>query len=211
MANERIASLLAILDDDTSFQLALQDMIEAEGMSAVGFASAEQFLQSAARHAAACLIADLRMPGMSGLELQVRLNAERCTIPIIFLSGRGDIPTTVKAMKEGAIDFLTKPVEKSLFFAAVDNALKKDQIARRKARENEELIARYRSLTPREQEVLPLLVSGLLNKQAAAELGITEYTVQIHRGNIMRKMKADSFASLVRMAGKLNPDESDRG
>jgi FixJ family two-component response regulator len=207
MANERTASLLAILDDDPSFQIALQDLIEAEGMSALGFDCAEQFLQSEARHTAACLIADLRMPGMSGLELQARLHDERCAIPIIFLSGRGDIPTTVRAMKEGAIDFLTKPVEKSSLFAAVDHALKKGRIARQKARENEELTTRYRSLTPREQEVLPLLVSGLLNKQAAGELGITEYTVQIHRGNIMRKMKADSFASLVRMAGKLNPDE----
>lgn len=208
MMKERTADLLAILDDDTSFQLALQDLIEAEGMSAVGFGSAEQFLESEVRHTAACLIADLRMPGMSGLELQTRLNAERCTIPIIFLTGRGDIPATVKAMKEGAIDFLTKPVEKSLLMVAVDHALKKDRIARRRAQEKEELMTRYRSLTPREREVLPLLVSGLLNKQAAGELGITEYTVQIHRGNIMRKMKADSFASLVRMAGKMNPDES---
>jgi len=208
MMKERTADLLAILDDDTSFQLALQDLIEAEGMSAVGFGSAEQFLESEVRHTAACLIADLRMPGMSGLELQTRLNAERCTIPIIFLTGRGDIPATVKAMKEGAIDFLTKPVEKNLLLAAVDHALKKDRITRRRTQENEELMTRYRSLTPREREVLPLLVSGLLNKQAAGELGITEYTVQIHRGNIMRKMKADSFASLVRMAGKMNPDES---
>jgi FixJ family two-component response regulator len=207
MTTSRTVSPLAILDDDTSFQMALQDMFEAEGMSAVGFDSAEHFLQSEARHTAGCLIADLRMPGMSGLELQVLLNAERCTIPIIFLSGRGDIPTTVRAMKEGAIDFLTKPVEKTVLFAAVDHALKKSQLVRRRAQDGEELMTRFLSLTPREREVLPLLVSGLLNKQAAAELGITEYTVQIHRGNIMRKMKADSFAALVRMAGKLNPDE----
>jgi FixJ family two-component response regulator len=152
------------------------------------------------------LIADIRMPGMSGLELQVKLNAERCMIPIIFVTGRGDIPTTVKAMKEGAIDFLTKPIKESLLLAAVGHALELDRVARRKAHERADLLERYRSLTPREQEVLPLLVSGLLNKQAAAELGITEYTVQIHRGHIMRKMKADSFASLVRMATKLNPD-----
>jgi FixJ family two-component response regulator len=203
-----MASLLAILDDDISLQTALQDMFEAEGMRVLGFDSAEQFLQSEARHTARCLIADLRMPGMSGLELQVRLNAERCAIPMIFLSGRGDIPTTVRAMREGAIDFLTKPVEKTRLFAAVNSALEKYRIDEGRVRENEELMIRFRSLTPREREVLPLLVGGLLNKQTAAELGITESTVQIHRGNIMRKMKADSFAALVRMAGNLSPDES---
>jgi FixJ family two-component response regulator len=208
MTNERTANLLAILDDDISFQTALQDMFEAEGMSALGFDSAEQFLQSEALHTARCLIADLRMPGMSGLELQVRLNAEGCVIPVIFLSGRGDIPTTVRAMKEGAIDFLTKPVEKTRLLAVVNDALQKGRIAERRARENEELMIRFCSLTRREREVLPLLAGGLLNKQAAGELGITESTVQIHRGNIMRKMKADSFAALVRMAAKLNPDES---
>ena len=197
--------LLAILDDNTSFRNAMQDLIEAEGMSALCFSSAEQFWGSDARFTAACLIADIRMPGMSGLELQVKLNTDRCTIPIIFVTGRGDIPTTVKAMKEGAIDFLTKPIKESVLLAAVGHALEVDRIAKRKAHEREDLLERYRSLTPREQEVLPLLVSGLLNKQAAAELGITEYTVQIHRGHIMRKMKANSFATLVRMAEKLSP------
>jgi FixJ family two-component response regulator len=206
MVNKHAGSLLAILDDDASFQSALQDLIEAEGMSALCFASAEHFWGSEARHLAACLIADIRMPGMSGLELQVKLNAEQCQIPIIFVTGRGDIPTTVKAMKEGAIDFFTKPVDGSVLLAAVGHALEMDRIARRKAREHADLLGRYTSLTPREKEVLPLLVSGLLNKQTAGELGIAEYTVQIHRGNIMRKMKADSFASLVRMAGKLNMD-----
>jgi FixJ family two-component response regulator len=183
----------------------MQDLIEAEGMSALCFSSAKQFWGSEARYTAACLIADIRMPGMSGLELQVKLNVERCMIPIIFVTGRGDIPTSVKAMKEGAIDFLTKPIKESLLLAAVGHALEMDRIAKRKAHERADLLERYRSLTAREQEVLPLLVSGLLNKQAAAELGITEYTVQIHRGHIMRKMKADSFASLVRMATKLTP------
>jgi FixJ family two-component response regulator len=148
---------------------------------------------------------------MSGLELQLRLNAQRCAIPVIFLSGRGDIPATVMAMKEGAIDFLTKPVQKTRLFAAVSDALQKGAIAKRRARDGEELMVRFRSLTRREKELLPLLVSGLLNKQAAGELGITECTVQIHRGNIMRKMKADSFAGLVRMAWKLSPDESQQG
>jgi FixJ family two-component response regulator len=145
------------------------------------------------------------MPGMNGLEVQ-KIASAQISIPIIFITGRGDIPSTVKAMKGGAVDFLTKPVEESVLLAAVEHALEKDRIAGRKALERADLLARYNSLTPREREVLPLLVRGLLNKQAAAELGITEYTVQIHRGNMMRKMKADSFAALVRMAEKLSPN-----
>jgi FixJ family two-component response regulator len=203
---EHAPSLLAILDDDKSVQSALQDLIESEGMSTLCFDSAEQFLDSGARRQASCLIADISMPGMSGLELQARLKVERCGIPIIFITARGDIPLAVSAMKEGAIDFFTKPFEGAMFLAAVEHALKKDRNGRRKALEQADLLARHRSLTPREQEVLPLLVRGLLNKQAAAELGITEYTVQIHRGHIMRKMRADSFATLVRMAERLRPD-----
>jgi FixJ family two-component response regulator len=197
-------ALLAILDDNTSFRSAMQDLIEAEGMSALCFSSAEQFWGSEARFTAACLIADIRMPGMSGLDLQVKLNADRCMIPIIFITGRGDIPTTVKAMKGGAIDFLTKPIKESSLLVAIGHALEVNRKAKSNAQERAELLGRHLSLTPREKEVLPLLVSGFLNKQAAAELGITEYTIQIHRGNIMRKMKADSFASLVRMAEKLS-------
>lgn len=142
----------------------------------------------------------------TGLELQARLKVERCGIPIIFITARGDIPLAVNSMKEGASDFFTKPFEGWVFLTAIEHALKKDRDARRKTLEQADLLARYRSLTPREQEVLPLLVSGLLNKQAAAELGITEYTVQIHRGHIMRKMRADSFAALVRMAERLTPN-----
>lgn len=199
-------SLLAILDDDKSVQSALQDLIESEGISTVCFDSAEQFLDSGAKHEASCLIADIRMPGMSGIELQARLKVERCGIPIIFITARGDVTLAVSAMKEGASDFFTKPLEGGVFLAAVEHALEKDRNARQKALEHSDLLTRYRSLTPREQEVLPLLVSGLLNKQAAAELGITEYTVQIHRGHIMRKMRADSFAVLVRMAERLTPN-----
>jgi FixJ family two-component response regulator len=203
---ERAPSLLAILDDDKSVQNALQDLIESEGMSALCFDTAEQFLDSTARCQAACLITDIGMPGMSGIELQARLKMERCRIPIIFITARGDIPLAVSAMKEGAIDFFTKPFDDGVFLAAVEHALEKDRNTRRKAFEQAALLARYHSLTPREQEVLPLLVSGLLNKQVGAELGIAEYTVQIHRGHIMRKMEADSFATLVRMAERLSPD-----
>jgi len=203
---ERAPSLLAILDDDKSVQHALQDLLESEGMSALCFDSAEQFLDSRARRQASCLIADISMPGMSGIELQARLNMERCGIPVIFITARGDIPLAVSAMKEGAIDFLTKPFDDAVFLAAVQHALVKDRKHRLKALEQADLLARYRSLTPREQEVLPLLVSGLLNKQVAAELGIAEYTVQVHRGHIMRKMRVASFATLVRMAERLTPE-----
>jgi FixJ family two-component response regulator len=205
MKIEDSSGLLAILDDDKSFQSALQDLVESEGLSTLCFDTAEQFLNSGARHQAMCLIADIRMPGMSGIELQAQLKAEQCRIPIIFLTGGGDIPLAVSAMKKGASDFLTKPVAESVLLAAIEHALEEERNARQKTIEEADLRARYRSLTPREQEVLPLLVSGLLNKQAAAKLGITEYTVQIHRGHIMRKMKADSFATLVRMAEKLSP------
>src|SRR3984957_9949473 len=204
MKIEHTSTLLAILDDDKSMQSALRDLIESEGISTLCFDSAEQFLDSGARHKAACLLADVRMPGMSGIELQGNLKSERCRIPIIFITGRGDIPLAVSAMKEGASDFFTKPVDGNALLNSVERALLRDRANRQKATEHAGLVARYKSLTPREREVLPLLASGLLNKQVAFELGITEYTVQLHRGHIMRKMEADSFANLVRMSDKLS-------
>src|SRR3984885_5667234 len=209
MQIERASSLLAILDDDQSIQSALQDLIEAEGMCAMCFNSAEHFLCSRARHKVGCLIADIQMPGMSGIELQAQLNLERCPIPIIFITGRGDIPLAVRAMKEGACDFYTKPVDSAALLSSVERALQQNLTSHREATERASLVSRYESLTPREREVLPLLVSGLLNKQVAFELEITEWTVQLHRGHIMRKMKADSFAGLVRMADKLSPDHQE--
>ncbi len=206
MKIEHTASLLAILDDDKSVQRALQDLIESDGMSTLCFDSAEQFLDSGARHKAECLIADIRMPGMSGIELQAKLKAERCRIPIILITGRGDIQLAVSAMKEGASDFFSKPVDGISLLDSVERVLQQNLANRREATEHASLVARYESLTPREQEVLPMLTSGLLNKQVAFELGITEYTVQLHRGHIMRKMGADSFAALVRMADKLSPN-----
>ena len=139
------------------------------------------------------------------LEVQSFVSAR---VPVIFITGRGDIPSTVKAMKGGAVDFLTKPVDQALLLASVEHALEKDRIARREAADQKDIVARYRSLTPRERELLPLLVRGLLNKLAAAELGITEYTVQVHRGNIMRKMKAESFAALVKRKRTANPGQA---
>jgi FixJ family two-component response regulator len=143
------------------------------------------------------------MPGMSGIELQAHLNTERCPIPIIFLTGRGDIPLAVSAMKQGASDFHTKPVNGASLLNSVARALQQNIASLRDADEQARLVARYESLTPREREILPMLASGLLNKQVAYELGITEYTIQLHRGHIMRKMEADSFAALVRMADKV--------
>jgi FixJ family two-component response regulator len=143
---------------------------------------------------------------MNGLEIQRVIEAD-ALLPIIFITGDGDIPSTVTAMKAGAVEFLTKPVDERVLLAAVKAALAKDRIARETAAESAKLLARYNSLTPREQEVLPLLVQGLLNKQAADVLGITEYTVQVHRGRIMKKMQVDSFAELVRIATKLNVDK----
>jgi FixJ family two-component response regulator len=208
MKIEHTPGLLAILDDEKSVLSALQDLIESEGMSTLCFGSAEQFLNSGARHKVACLIADIRMPGMSGLELQATLRADESRIPIIFISGRGDIPLAVHAMKEGACDFFTKPVDGTSLLNSVERALQQNLANRRAATEHATLAARYESLTPREREVLPMLTSGLLNKQVAYELGITEYTVQLHRGHIMRKMKADSFAALVRMADTVSPNSN---
>jgi FixJ family two-component response regulator len=196
------SSVLAILDDDKSVQIALQDLIESEGLFALCFGSAEQFLNSTARHTASCLILDIRMPGMSGLELQAKLKSERCLLPIIFITARGDIPMAVRAVQGGAIDFLTKPIDEAAFFNSVERAFEQDRANRKEATNQEAFAARYATLTPREREVLALLVRGLLNKQAAFELGITEYTVQIHRAHIMRKMEADSFATLVRLTAK---------
>jgi FixJ family two-component response regulator len=194
--------LVYIVDDEANVGEALSTLLRANGKRVRLFTSGQDFLHFARRDSCACLILDLKMPGLSGLEVQ-RVISAKTSIPVIFLSGRGDIPSTVRAMKGGAIDFLTKPVDEEALLASVERALMQDRASRQAAGEHAMLIARYESLTPREREVLPLLIQGLLNKQAAFELGITEYTVQIHRGHIMRKMEADSFATLVKLAGKL--------
>jgi FixJ family two-component response regulator len=200
------SEVVYIVDDDPVVGDALSSSLRANGKNVRLFSSGSEFLGFKRNDTAACLVLDLKMPGMSGLEVQRAVSAQT-SIPIVFITGRGDIASTVKAMKGGAADFLTKPVDEAVLLDAVEQALLKDRAARADALEHAELVARHRSLTPREQEVLPLLVRGLLNKQVAAELGITEYTVQIHRGNIMRKMKADSFATLVKLATKLTPEQ----
>jgi len=199
--------MVYIVDDDASVVDALSSLLRANGKQVQMFTSGQDFLAFERRDSCACLILDLRMPGMNGLQVQ-KLIDDQTTIPVIFITGRGDIPSTVTAMKGGAVDFLTKPIDESALLVSIDKALDQDRRFRLAAVEQESLISRYRSLTPREQQVLPLLVRGLLNKQAAGELGITEYTVQIHRGHIMRKMEADSFATLVKLAGKLNLESS---
>ena len=197
-----------LVDDDASVRDALSSLLRANGKLVQMFTSGQDFLGFPREDSCACLILDLRMPGMNGLQVQESIAAQT-TIPVIFITGRGDVPSTVTAMKGGAIDFLTKPIDEFTLLTCIEKALEQDRKLRLAALERESLLARYRSLTPREQQVLPLLVRGLLNKQAAGELGITEYTVQIHRGHIMRKMEADSFATLVKLAGKLNLEPSE--
>ena len=194
--------LVYIVDDEASVGEALSTLLRANSKRVQIFTSGQDFLDSCRRDSCACLILDLKMPGLGGLEVQKLISA-KISIPVIFLTGRGDIPSTVKAMKGGAVDFLTKPVDEEALLASVERALREDRTGRQDALEHAKLVAKYELLTPREREVLPLLAKGLLNKQAAFELGITEYTVQIHRGHIMRKMGADSFATLVKLAGKL--------
>ena len=196
-----------IVDDDASVREALSSLLRAHGKQVQMFTSGQDFLNFQRQDSCACLILDLRMPGLNGLQVQQSIAAQT-TISVIFITGRGDVPSTVTAMKGGAVDFLTKPIDESALLASIDKALEQDRRLRLAASEQEKLLARYRLLTPREQQVLPLLVRGLLNKQAAGELGITEYTVQIHRGHIMRKMEADSFATLVKLASKLNLESS---
>jgi FixJ family two-component response regulator len=199
---EPAKEMVYIVDDDPGVREALSSLLRASGKGVRIFRSGQEFLDCRREDSSACLILDLKMPGLGGLEVQRSISA-KTSIPVIFITGRGDIPSTVTAMKGGALDFLTKPVDEAALLASVERALQQDRANRKEASEHARLIARYESLTPREREVLPLLVNGLLNKQTAFELGITEYTVQIHRGHIMRKMEADSFATLVKLAAKL--------
>jgi FixJ family two-component response regulator len=199
---ESESELVYLVDDDGRVREALSALLRASGRNVHTFDSGTEFLDAPRQDVIACLILDLRMPGMNGLEVQ-ELVGRDSQIPVIFITGRGDVPSTVLAMKGGAVDFLTKPLDEDAFIHAVDAALARARVLRKESENAAALRALYQSLTPREQELLPLLASGLLNKQAAAVLGITEYTVQVHRGNIMKKMQADSFATLVKQASKL--------
>jgi FixJ family two-component response regulator len=191
-----------LVDDDPRVCEGLKNLFDSLDMRMLTFSSAAEYLDHPRVDEAACLILDLQMPRIGGLELQSRLAAEGSP-PIIFITGRGDIPSTVRAMKAGAIEFLTKPVDTETLLAAVSTALARDRLLREQRAVLSQLEQKFALLSPREREVLPLVVKGLLNKQAASILGIKEVTLQIHRSQIMQKMAAGSLAELVRMAGRL--------
>ncbi|KPH67763.1 response regulator transcription factor [Novosphingobium sp. ST904] len=203
------AALVCVLDDDAEVRGSIGSLLRASGFEVALFASTAQFLAARRPEVASCLVLDIRLPGESGLDFQERLAAEGLAIPVILITGHGDIPMTVRAMRAGAIDFLPKPFEDGQLLEAVEAALDSDRARRAELEGRTLLRGTYESLTPREREVMALVVTGLMNKQVAARLDLSEITVKIHRGNVMRKMAAQSLADLVRMAEMLGVrDES---
>jgi FixJ family two-component response regulator len=192
-----------VVDDDASLRESLKDLIGSVGLRVEAFASAQEFLRSKRPDAPACLVLDVRLKGLSGLDLQKRMIEGRIDIPIVFITGHGDIPMTVQAMKAGAVEFLTKPFRDQDLLDAIQQALERDCKARERRAEIADLRSRFDSLTPREREVMALVAAGLLNKQVAGELGTSEASVKVHRQHMMEKIGADSLAELVRMADKL--------
>jgi len=196
-------AIVFVVDDDASMRHSTERLVRSLGFAIQTFASAREFLDGARFEKPGCLVLDVHMPGLSGLDLQRELGHRGVEIPTIFLTGHGDIPMTVRAMKAGAVEFLTKPVKSRVLLDAIRAAIERAQVSYQARREVDALRERYERLTPREREVLPLVVAGLLNKQIASELAASERTVKFHRAHIMKKMQAESLAELVRMAGRL--------
>ena len=196
-------ALIFVVDDDASLRASLQDLLESVGLRVATCASAQEFLRHPPPEVPSCLVLDVRLPGLSGLELQQRLTAGDLALPIIFITGHGDIPMSVQAMKAGAVDFLSKPFRDQDLLDAVHQALARDRHARAQQAERTALRRRFEALTPRQRDVMARMVAGLLNKQIAGELGTSEATVKTHRKQVMAKMRAESLADLIRIADQL--------
>ena len=201
----QVTPIVFVVDDDVSVRESLELLIRCEGWLPAAFASAQEFLACPRALVPSCLVLDVSLPGLNGLDLQKRVTVERTDMPIIFITGHGDVPMTVQAMKAGAIEFLTKPFSDDVLLSAVRVALERSRVALSLEAEMRILRDCYASLSHRERQVMALVVSGLLNKQVGGELGISEITVKAHRGKVMQKMKADSLADLVKMAARLRP------